>query len=169
MADKTNRYAEEYLHAEVNKLPCKYCLRKWPANWILVDDMKAFMVLAILMGLTPFFFETIKIIFHGEDQYMNKRQNEKYLVITYASIEAWFHSGGKYTLQNIYIYEIYNPDKPNQYGIKAFKSCGLSNSFCSTSKLYTGAMHQGYPSNKGTTYDLVFWLMNSYFHCNRTL
>ena len=46
------------------------------------------MVLAILMGLTPFFFETIKIMFPGEDQYMNKRQNEKYLVITYASIEA---------------------------------------------------------------------------------
>ena len=51
----------------------------------------------------------------------------------------------------------FNPNKPEKYGIKAYKFCDAKNVYCSRFELYTAVPH-GVPSGHGSTYDLVFRL-----------
>ena len=62
----------------------------------------------------------------------------------------------------------FNPNKPEKYGIKAYKFCDAKNGYCSRFKLYT-AVPRGVPSRHGSTYNLVFRLAQPYLYSGRVL
>ena len=62
----------------------------------------------------------------------------------------------------------FNPNKPEKYGIKAYKLCDAKNGYCSRFELYT-AVPRGVPSGHGSTYDLVFRLAQPYLYSGRVL
>ena len=62
----------------------------------------------------------------------------------------------------------FNPNKPEKYGIKAYKSCDAKNGYCSRFKLYT-AVPCGVPFWHGSTYDRVFCLAQLYLYSGRAL
>ena len=55
-------------------------------------------------------------------------------------------------------FKVYNPDKPDKYGVKSYQLCDSSNGYCCRFEIYTG-VNQEPPSAKGKTYDLVMRLM----------
>ena len=59
-------------------------------------------------------------------------------------------------------FKVYNPNKPDKYGIKTFKLCDSSNSYCYSFDIYVGQVDDGQvPSKFGKTYDLVMRLSQS--------
>lgn len=60
-------------------------------------------------------------------------------------------------------FRVYNPDKPNKYGIKAYMVCDSSNGYCFKFELYTGKTHPYNTSGNGVTYDLVMHMMRDLF------
>ena len=51
-------------------------------------------------------------------------------------------------------FKVYNPDKPDKYGVKSYQLCDSSNGYCCKFEIYTGG-NQDPPSAKGETYDPV--------------
>jgi hypothetical protein len=56
-------------------------------------------------------------------------------------------------------FKVYNPNKPDKYGIKTYKLCDSSNSYCCQFDLYVG-QNDIQPSKYGKTYDLVSRLLD---------
>ena len=65
-------------------------------------------------------------------------------------------------------FKVYNPDKPDKYGVKSYQLCDSSNGYCCRFEIYTG-VNQEPPSAKGKTYDLVMRLMQPYLNVGRCL
>ena len=65
-------------------------------------------------------------------------------------------------------FKVYNPDKPDKYGVKSYHLCDSSNGYCCRFEIYTG-VNQEPPSAKGKTYDLVMRLMQPYLNVGRCL
>lgn len=65
-------------------------------------------------------------------------------------------------------FKVYNPDKPNKYGVKSYHLCDSSNGYCFKFEIYTGE-NQDPPSAKGNTYDLVMRLMQPYPNAEHSL
>jgi len=63
---------------------------------------------------------------------------------------------------------VYNPDKPNKYGVKSYHLCDSNNGYCFKFEIYTGE-NQDPPSAKGNTYDLVMRLMQPYPNAEHSL
>ena len=59
-------------------------------------------------------------------------------------------------------FKVYNPDKPQKYGIKAYMICDGTNGYICKFKLYTGKSDIPHSEN-GATYDLVFDLMRDFY------
>jgi hypothetical protein len=57
---------------------------------------------------------------------------------------------------------VYNPDKPDKYGLKAYMVCDSVNAYCSEFEMYSGKSDE--PTTHGKTYDLVMRLMKPYVH-----
>ena len=66
------------------------------------------------------------------------------------------------------LFKVYNPDKPDKYGVKSYQLCDSSNGYCCRFEIYTG-VNQEPPSAKGKTYDLVMRLMQPYLNVGRCL
>lgn len=60
-------------------------------------------------------------------------------------------------------FKVYNPDKPDKYGVKSYQLCDSENGFCCRFELYTEASDLP-ASAKGKTYDLVMRLMQPYLN-----
>jgi len=58
-------------------------------------------------------------------------------------------------------FKVYNPNKPDKYGIKTFKLCDSSNGYCSNFDIYVGETNN-VVSKYGKTYDLVMKLLENY-------
>ena len=65
-------------------------------------------------------------------------------------------------------FKVYNPDKPDKYGVKSYQLCDSSNGYCCKFEIYTGG-NQDPPSAKGKTYDPVMRLMQPYLNAGRCL
>lgn len=65
-------------------------------------------------------------------------------------------------------FKVYNPDKPDKYGVKSYQLCDSSNGYCLMFEIYTG-VNTDPPSAKGKTYDLVMRLMQPYINAGRCL
>ena len=65
-------------------------------------------------------------------------------------------------------FKVYNPDKPNKYGVKSYHLCDSSNGYCFKFEIYTGEI-QDPSSAKGNTYDLVMRLMQPYPNAEHSL
>ena len=65
-------------------------------------------------------------------------------------------------------FKVYNPDKPDKYGVKSYQLCDSSNGYCCMFEIYTG-VNPDLPSAKGKTYDLVMRLMQPYLNVGRCL
>ena len=65
-------------------------------------------------------------------------------------------------------FKVYNPDKPDKYGVKSYQLCDSSNGYCCMFEIYTG-VDPNPPSAKGKTYDLVMRLMQPYINVGRCL
>ncbi|GFO20180.1 PiggyBac transposable element-derived protein 4-like [Plakobranchus ocellatus] len=63
-------------------------------------------------------------------------------------------------------FRVYNPDKPDKFGIKVFELCDSANSYCCNFEFYTGKSEA---SRYGATFDVVDRLIGSYMGCGRTL
>ena len=63
---------------------------------------------------------------------------------------------------------VYNPDKPDKYGLKSYEVCDSQNAYCYGFHMYTGKDGTP-PSRNGKTYDLVMKLMQPYLHRGHTL
>ncbi|XP_012938512.1 piggyBac transposable element-derived protein 4, partial [Aplysia californica] len=61
---------------------------------------------------------------------------------------------------------VYNPDKPDKFGIKVFQLCDGQTGYCSNLEFYTG---KAAPSAKGATFDVAERLIRPYLNCGRTL
>ena len=65
-------------------------------------------------------------------------------------------------------FKVYNPDKPDKYGVKSYQLCDSSNGFCCKFEIYT-AVNITPTSAKGKTYDLVMRLIQPYLNAGRCL
>ena len=65
-------------------------------------------------------------------------------------------------------FKVYNPDKPDKYGVKSYQLCDSSNGFCCRFEIYT-SVNTVPPSAKGKTYDLVMRLTQPYLNVGRCL
>ena len=65
-------------------------------------------------------------------------------------------------------FQVYNPDKPDKYGVNSYQLCDSSNGYCCMFEIYTG-IDPNPPSAKGKTYDLVMRLMEPYLNVVRCL
>ena len=54
-------------------------------------------------------------------------------------------------------FKVYNPDKPDEFGVKVYEICDSGNGYCYQFEIYTGKQHQ--VSKHGATYDIVMRLM----------
>ena len=54
-------------------------------------------------------------------------------------------------------FKVYNPDKPDKFGVKVYEICDSGNGYCYQFEIYTGKQHQ--VSKHGATYDIVMRLM----------
>lgn len=60
-------------------------------------------------------------------------------------------------------FKVYNPMKPDKYGIKLFELCDSVTGYCQTFEIYKGQSNQK-PSEYGKIYDLVMRLMSPYLN-----
>ena len=60
-------------------------------------------------------------------------------------------------------FKVYNPMKPDKYGIKLFELCDFVTGYCQTFEIYKGQSNQK-PSEYGKIYDLVMRLMSPYLN-----
>ena len=58
-------------------------------------------------------------------------------------------------------FKVYNPNKPDKYGIKTWKLCDSSNSYCCQFDIYVAYQYPN-PSKYGKTYDLVMRFLDPY-------
>lgn len=65
-------------------------------------------------------------------------------------------------------FKVYNPDKPEKYGVKSYQLCDPSNGFCCRFEIYT-SVNTDPPSAKGKTYALVMRLIQPYLNVGRCL
>ena len=65
-------------------------------------------------------------------------------------------------------FKVYNPDKPDKYGVKSYQLCDSSNGYCCMFEIYAG-VDPNPPSAKGKTYDLVRRLMEPCLNVGRCL
>ena len=65
-------------------------------------------------------------------------------------------------------FKVYNPDKPDKYGVKSYQLCDSSNGFCCKFVIYT-AVNITPTSAKGKTYDLVMRLIQPYLNAGQCL
>ena len=65
-------------------------------------------------------------------------------------------------------FKVYNPNKPDKYGIKTFKLCDSTNAYCCYFDMYVGETNEPV-SNYGKTYDLVMRLLECYKNQGHTL
>ncbi|GFO35124.1 PiggyBac transposable element-derived protein 4-like [Plakobranchus ocellatus] len=63
-------------------------------------------------------------------------------------------------------FRVYNPDKPDKFGIKVFELCDGATAYCCNLEFYTGKREA---SVHGATFDVVERLINPYINCGRTL
>ncbi|GFO02851.1 PiggyBac transposable element-derived protein 4-like [Plakobranchus ocellatus] len=63
-------------------------------------------------------------------------------------------------------FRVYNPDKPNKFGIKIFELCDSDTSYCSSLEIYT-RKKPCFPH--GQTFDVVIGLITPYLEEGRTL
>ena len=59
-------------------------------------------------------------------------------------------------------FRVYNPNKPDKYGIKTFKLCDSTNGYCCSFDIYVGETGNQTVSKHGKTYDLVMSLLENY-------
>ena len=64
-------------------------------------------------------------------------------------------------------FRVYNPDKPDKYGLKSYELCDADNGYCCIFELYTGASDE--PTVYGRTYNVVMGLVGRYTGDGRTL
>ena len=55
-------------------------------------------------------------------------------------------------------FKVFNPNKPDKYGIKTFKLCNSTNGYCMVLDLYVGCDSKQ-KTKYGKTYDLVMNIM----------
>jgi len=65
-------------------------------------------------------------------------------------------------------FKVYNPDKPDKYGVKSYQLCDSSNGFCCKFEIYS-AVNTAPTSAKGKTYDLGTGLIQPYLNAGRCL
>ena len=63
-------------------------------------------------------------------------------------------------------FRVYNPDKPDKFGIKVFELCDSATAYCRNLEFYTGRKKV---SSNGATFDVVDRLISPYMGCGRTL
>ena len=63
-------------------------------------------------------------------------------------------------------FRVYNPDKPDKFGIKLFELCDSKTAYCCKLDFYTGKRES---SPRGATFDVVDGLISPYLECGRTL
>ena len=63
-------------------------------------------------------------------------------------------------------FRVYNPDKPDKFGIKVFELCDSNTAYCCKLDFYTGKRKT---SPRGATFDVVDGLIAPYLDCGRTL
>ena len=63
-------------------------------------------------------------------------------------------------------FRVFNPDKPDKFGIKVFELCDSSTAYCCNLEFYTGKQES---SPYGATFDIVRRLISPYIGCGRTL
>ncbi|GFN88744.1 PiggyBac transposable element-derived protein 4-like [Plakobranchus ocellatus] len=63
-------------------------------------------------------------------------------------------------------FRVYNPNKPDKFGIKVFELCDSNTAYCSKLDFYTGKRQS---SPHGATFDVVEGLIAPYLDCGRTL
>ena len=63
-------------------------------------------------------------------------------------------------------FRVFNPDKPDTFGIKVFELCDSSTAYCCNLEFYTGKQES---SPHGATFDIVRRLISPYIGCGRTL
>ena len=59
-------------------------------------------------------------------------------------------------------FRVYNPNKPDKYGIKTFKLGDSTNGYCCSFDIYVGQTGNQTVSKYGKTYDLVMSLLQNY-------
>ena len=57
-------------------------------------------------------------------------------------------------------FKVYNPDKPDKFGIKMYEVCESESGYCAGFEIYTGKRQE--VSEKGATYDIVMRLMSPF-------
>ena len=63
-------------------------------------------------------------------------------------------------------FRVFNPDKPDKFGIKIFELCDSTTAYCCNLELYTGKQET---SDRGATFDIVNRLISPYLGCGRIL
>ena len=63
-------------------------------------------------------------------------------------------------------FRVFNPDKPDKFGIKVFELCDSATGYCCNFEFYSGKKTC---SAQGATFDIVDRLTSPYYGCGRTL
>ena len=190
---QTNKYARETIASlqERGRLPLNLRFKTWPEDGVTAGDIKAFLAMIIAMGLenqeniqdywstdevlsTPFFpqlmsrdkFLNILTFFHVCD-------NDNYVVTdNFSNVltpgREICIDEGMIPFRGKVHFQVYNPVKPDKYGVKSYQLCDSSNGYCCKFEIYTGE-NQDPPSAKGKTYDLVMRLMQPYLNAGHCL
>ena len=58
-------------------------------------------------------------------------------------------------------FKVYNPNKPDKYGIKTYKVCDATNGYCNMFDVYVGCGNKS-PSKFGRTFDLVMNMIDPF-------
>ena len=172
LTDETNRYADDFLQVNKDKLSPYTDFKKWPESGISSGKMRAFLALIFYFGIvkkdllksswstdsvliTPFLrtvmsrvdFYNIVSFLHccNNSEYISKGQpgynpKKKFVAILSTLKEKFstlwtprqhisINEGTASFKGNIH-FRVYNPNKPDKYGIRTFKLCDSTNGYC---------------------------------------
>ena len=89
------------------------------------------------------------------------------------NFKSTFHPGKNVAIDEAMVawrgplsFRVYNPDKPDKFGMKVFELCDSASAYCSNLEFYTGKKEV---SSHGATFDVVNRLIQPYLGCGRTL
>ncbi|XP_068680139.1 piggyBac transposable element-derived protein 4-like [Montipora foliosa] len=175
---QTNKYARETIASlrERGRLPLNSRFKTWPEDGVTAGDIKAFLAVIIAMGLVN--EENIQDYWSTDEGHAGYNPLNKlgavYNVVTDNFSNVWTPGReicideGMIPLRGKVHFKVYNPDKPDKYGVKSYQLCDSCNGYCCKFEIYTGG-NQDPPSAKGKTYDLVMRLMQPYLNARHCL
>ncbi|XP_022802105.1 piggyBac transposable element-derived protein 4-like [Stylophora pistillata] len=176
IASQTNKYATETIASlqRRGRLPQHSRFRNWPEDGVTAGEIKAFLAMIIAMGLVN--QENIQDYWSIDEEGYDpiKKLGTIYSVVTGKFSDVWKPGKnicideGMIPFRGKVHFKVYNPDKPDKYGVKSYQLCDSSNGYCCRFEIYTGVNPEP-PSAKGKTYDLVMRLMQPYLNVGRCL